>query len=864
MQFFNYKNINLLFILVFLPGIIYSQDEKLEKANSINNIKLEQKIQSIEKKEQSELDLRNVSTQIKDTIVFRNIQTRNFDADSKLTKNSVKQAKIKPSKTDFLKYQAPVNNDQKGILAAPGNDNICSAYVVPTDGTCTTSSGNTDATTDYYGGCVQSNHKTIFYKFEITAPNNYLTCNINATSGKEVEAILIGGTCVSPVLIESQCDISPVTFTFRDLSPGWYYLMFSTQPGSNELGPFQICFTQSTAPPLVTGPEQDCSGAIAVCDMSYTQPNSYTGFWNTDEIPNGQTCLLYGEHNSVWYIFTPQTAGNLAFTLSTVNDYDWAIYDITTTGCSGIPTATPVRCNYSGTPGNTGLSATGTNTSEGPSGIPWCTVLPITIGNTYALIVDNYTGDGIGYTLDFSGSTTSVADRPPATGAYPTMTAASASCTANTFTVDISEYIQCISIVKADFVLNNTTLSENHTANILTVEGINCTNSEITKQLVFTHNGSLTTGHYQLTLVASPNLADKCGNKIQNTSIVEFDYVQALTLSTSSTAICSGSSVTLTATGANGLNIYTINPGGVTDASDPDDGIFPGISPTITTTYTVSATLGTSCTRTSNSVTVDVQGNIVSYITPVTKTVCSFASPPTLTASATINGVACASCLYTWTTSNGHIASGTNTSAITVDAVGTYSVSVVTSNGCLSSNTPSATVSLASAGGGGGACDVLYVSPNGGGTGYSKSSPTTLSDAVSKAQCTNSIIKMQRGIYTLTDYIAVHSYVTIEGGYDSGYLLKYSDMTGDVNSTTIRRSNAGDSDVATECTAFKVDAGADQFRIQDLRIEMPGSTNVAGHAAASNKTNYAIKLGSGCTNYNIVRCYIDAGVGSAP
>jgi len=49
-----------------------------------------------------------------------------------------------------------------------------------------------------------------------------------------------------------------------------------------------------------------------------------------------------------------------------------------------------------------------------------------------------------------------------------------------------------------------------------------------------------------------------------------------------------------------------------------------------------------------------------------------------------------------------------------------------------------------------------------------------------------------------------------------------------------------------------------------LRIEMPGSAYIELNEAGSDLTNYAIKLGSGCKDYNITRCYIDAGKGAPP
>ena len=41
--------------------------------------------------------------------------------------------------------------------------------------------------------------------------------------------------------------------------------------------------------PKITGTEQDCSGAINVCQQTYVQPNSYTGYGSVQEVYN--TCL---------------------------------------------------------------------------------------------------------------------------------------------------------------------------------------------------------------------------------------------------------------------------------------------------------------------------------------------------------------------------------------------------------------------------------------------------------------------------------------------------------------------------------------------------------------------------------------------
>ncbi|PLX08027.1 MAG: hypothetical protein C0596_08750 [Marinilabiliales bacterium] len=443
------------------------------------------------------------------------------------------------------------------------------------------------------------------------------------------------------------------------------------------------------------------------------------------------------------------------------------------------------------------------------------------------------------------------------------MSSASASCTTDAIEVTMSEHIECISISQGGFTLTNTSTSTDFTSAMTAFYGGNCDDSELTTTLIIDHDGSLTTGSYELEVVNPNTITDKCGNLIQVGGTVTFNYLADLTLTVSDPSICGGEVISLDADGADGtpsVTTYTLNPGGATNTTD---GIFTGLTPQITTIYTVSATYG-GCTRTAQD-TVEVEGNIIVSIDPAGKTVCDFTSPVTLTASTSINGTTCGSCSYTWSTTE-------TTSSIDVSAEGTYTVSSVTPGGCASFNTASSTIVLAGGGTGGGSCDVIYVSPSGGGDGYTKDAPTTLDDAVEKALCTNTVIKMMVGVYNLSNFQYVPSYITIEGGYDSDFLTKSSDMSGGSNSTTIRRSSSYDIDYrddpdteyTTHCSAFRVDNGAELFRIQNLRIEMPCSTNVAGHAASSGLINYGIKLGSSCTDYNIVRIYIDAGVGAAP
>ena len=49
-------------------------------------------------------------------------------------------------------------------------------------------------------------------------------------------------------------------------------------------------------------PEQDLSGAITVCQNSYSVSNSYTGAGLISEINNVNTCLGTGEQKLIWYL----------------------------------------------------------------------------------------------------------------------------------------------------------------------------------------------------------------------------------------------------------------------------------------------------------------------------------------------------------------------------------------------------------------------------------------------------------------------------------------------------------------------------------------------------------------------------------
>jgi trimeric autotransporter adhesin len=150
------------------------------------------------------------------------------------------------------------------------------------------------------------------------------------------------------------------------------------------------------------------------------------------------------------------------------------------------------------------------------------------------------------------------------------------------------------------------------------------------------------------------------------TATVTVNMSPNASIAPASPGVCTGKSITLTASGG---GTYLWNTGDNTAAIS--------VSPTGTTSYTVTVTAGNGCTSTATT-TVTVFPNPTANITPMAPTICS-GSSVTLTASGGVS--------YTWST-------GANTTSITVSPASTttYTVTVSDGNGC--TNTKSATVSV--------------------------------------------------------------------------------------------------------------------------------------------------------------------------
>ena len=355
--------------------------------------------------------------------------------------------------------------------------------------------------------------------------------------------------------------------------------------------------------------QQDCNGAVPVCEEQYYQPNSYSGNNGSDIVP-ATSCLQNGELNNSWYVFTAESDGILSFVVSpnfSDDDYDWAVYNITNTGCEGISNGTSpeISCNYSSSTtiwaGQTGANGnspySGTGNVAGSGGSPFNGNITALAGNTYAILVSNFSDSGGGYFLDLSQSTQSLFN-----ASTPNFTQIqSYGCNGNQVKVVFSEPVLCSSLEATDFVLTGP--GGPYTISGITLNDCSGAVGEFVLDAILTFSPAITTtGTFNVCITnVSGGITDVCGSASTSgcLSFTPFLPVTANAGANVSTCSNSGSVIiggTPTAGGGNGTYTYSWLPslGIISGASTAN----PIVGPTTPTNYTVTVTDGAGCSAT--------------------------------------------------------------------------------------------------------------------------------------------------------------------------------------------------------------------------------------------------------------------------
>lgn len=415
----------------------------------------------------------------------------------------------------------------------------------------------------------------------------------------------------------------------------------------------------------------DCNGGITICEDFFSEENAPVGFGTVQEFVGDCNFGIAGESNSVWYIFTAQTAGNMGFVLTPNNindDYDWAVLDITTGGCGGINTmASPVvSCNSFGligvnTPTGINTAQGGIGNSNGPgdlNGPAFNADLSVQPGQTYALCVMNWTGSPNGYTLDFSGSTASLYDQVD-----PFISEATINCTNTVVTVTFSENLMYSSVQAADFQLVGPQGTIPVTA--ATSAGGSISVYNLTLSAPITQGGQ-----YEVVITdVQGYVTDGCGNPGTLPFVIEIPEVIAYETATSVACNGEGGSVTVSEI-SGGVAPYVFSFESQTQAELTVTGLTAG-------SYQLSVADAAGC---SISQTVDVLPYFLTVSIPVQDSITCIA-PVLAIQGLTLSPNDPAS--YAWSTNTGNIVSNGTQANPSVNAEGTYEVTVTnTQNGC--------------------------------------------------------------------------------------------------------------------------------------------------------------------------------------
>jgi gliding motility-associated-like protein len=197
-----------------------------------------------------------------------------------------------------------------------------------------------------------------------------------------------------------------------------YYIRIDSRIATT--GTFRICVDNYNAP---ANAGSDCPIGTVLCDKSAFTVQSVVGVGTlTNELPSG-SCMGQ-EYASAWYKWVCDAPGTLTFTLTPNNpddDLDFMVFELPG-GLNNCTNKTELRCMASGEnvgqplanwvacTGATGLNLNSTDISEQPgcgnNDDNFVAALNMTTGTAYALVVNNFSNSGNGFSVTWGGTGT--------------------------------------------------------------------------------------------------------------------------------------------------------------------------------------------------------------------------------------------------------------------------------------------------------------------------------------------------------------------------------------------------------------------------------------------------------------------------
>ncbi len=324
----------------------------------------------------------------------------------------------------------------------------------------------------------------------------------------------------------------------------------------------------------------DCIGATILCGDTYSEENAPPGTGNFYEYTGA--CNQNLETMSLWYTFTVYEAGMLSFILTPnvlADDYDWGLFNITTGGCTGITpngTSPEVSCNSWGSlsvpNGATGISTAmgGVSNVGGPGdqfGPPFNANLPVQVGQTYALVVMNWSNSPFGYTINFGESTASLYDNIP-----PSPILLTTICDHSQFVVTFSENIITSSADNLDFVITGPQ-GDVLINNVVPLNPLAETEDQF---VIIPAQQILVPGLYTLNVTdLNGSVVDACGNS--NLGNVSIELEEPMVATTQIETACNGGNGSIEITSVSGgTGNYTFLLNNVVQADFTAEDLSPG------------------------------------------------------------------------------------------------------------------------------------------------------------------------------------------------------------------------------------------------------------------------------------------------
>jgi hypothetical protein len=345
-------------------------------------------------------------------------------------------------------YDSPDTNPYSNLsIPAPSgmpiaaNDMVCNATTIllgdltPGDNSCTSGSGEPPAPSCWTNGSLN----TVWYTFQAPASGNVKIKTMVGTLLNTQMAVYSGACGTGMTMVACNDNVAACgsssyynsELSLTGLIPGnWYYIVVD---GYDALtGTFSIVAVDGAAtwPPV---PGQDCVSDVPVCAQTFTVGNpGYQAVGNICDFGTNY-CLLSGERGSAWYEIKISVNGNLMFTIEPNDalpvgpglltddgtDYDFAVWKKSGAGavtCAQILSggAVPLACNYSYI-GVTGLYTGGNNPlnnaytshtyTAGAYDAAFEPPLPVLAGESYWLVISNFSNSLSGFTINFTNST---------------------------------------------------------------------------------------------------------------------------------------------------------------------------------------------------------------------------------------------------------------------------------------------------------------------------------------------------------------------------------------------------------------------------------------------------------------------------